>query len=269
MVYKSKNYDKKLKSNEKQKRGLWSPEEDEKLRNYVFKHGHGCWSTVSVKAGLQRTGKSCRLRWVNYLRPGLKKGLLTKEEEDIVLSLHNKLGNRWSQISKYLPGRTDNEIKNYWHSYLKKRIITAVKTTSTPNSMYQPTYSPSNSLETLMTTQTSPQNTVGGSSPSDPREHNIVSPHQISTTYLPRLMFAEWFSPDFATNGPTRESNIQDFILQDCLLDETFDNSYSAAIGSIDNIVPDSRFWPNDETTSNEFCNSFSDNIYIHESRMQ
>ncbi|XP_021641942.1 transcription factor MYB48-like isoform X1 [Hevea brasiliensis] len=71
--------------------------------------------------GLNRTGKSCRLRWVNYLHPGLKRGKMTPQEERLVLELHAKLGNRWSRIARKLPGRTDNEIKNYWRTHMRKK----------------------------------------------------------------------------------------------------------------------------------------------------
>ncbi|RLN08570.1 transcription factor LAF1-like [Panicum miliaceum] len=107
------------------RKGLWSPEEDQRLRDYILKHGLGCWSAVPAKAGLQRNGKSCRLRWINYLRPGLKRGMFSQEEEDVVINLQAKLGNKWSQIAMHLPGRTDNEVKNYWNSYLKKRVMHA------------------------------------------------------------------------------------------------------------------------------------------------
>ncbi|XP_039018955.1 transcription factor MYB48-like isoform X1 [Hibiscus syriacus] len=71
--------------------------------------------------GLNRTGKSCRLRWVNYLHPGLKRGKMTPHEERLVLELHAKWGNRWSRIARKLPGRTDNEIKNYWRTHMRKK----------------------------------------------------------------------------------------------------------------------------------------------------
>ncbi|ONK63024.1 uncharacterized protein A4U43_C07F10610 [Asparagus officinalis] len=107
---------------QKLRKGLWSPEEDEKLLNHIHKYGHGCWSSVPKQAGLQRCGKSCRLRWINYLRPDLKRGTFSQEEEDLIIELHATLGNRWSQIAAQLPGRTDNEIKNFWNSSIKKRL---------------------------------------------------------------------------------------------------------------------------------------------------
>ncbi|TKW24531.1 hypothetical protein SEVIR_3G056600v4 [Setaria viridis] len=107
---------------QKLRKGLWSPEEDEKLMNHITKHGHGCWSSVPKLAGLQRCGKSCRLRWINYLRPDLKRGAFSQEEEDLIIELHAVLGNRWSQIAAQLPGRTDNEIKNLWNSCIKKKL---------------------------------------------------------------------------------------------------------------------------------------------------
>ncbi|KAL5580434.1 hypothetical protein UlMin_012876 [Ulmus minor] len=107
---------------QKLRKGLWSPEEDEKLLNYITKHGHGCWSSVPKLAGLQRCGKSCRLRWINYLRPDLKRGPFSQQEENLIVELHAVLGNRWSQIAAQLPGRTDNEIKNLWNSCIKKKL---------------------------------------------------------------------------------------------------------------------------------------------------
>ncbi|KAL3843590.1 hypothetical protein ACJIZ3_000993 [Penstemon smallii] len=107
---------------QKLRKGLWSPEEDEKLINHITKYGHGCWSSVPKLAGLQRCGKSCRLRWINYLRPDLKRGTFSQEEENLIIELHAVLGNRWSQIAAQLPGRTDNEIKNLWNSSIKKKL---------------------------------------------------------------------------------------------------------------------------------------------------
>ncbi|KAF5445331.1 hypothetical protein F2P56_034389 [Juglans regia] len=108
---------------QKIKRGLWSPEEDEKLIRYLTTRGHGSWSSVPKLAGLHRCGKSCRLRWINYLRPDLKRGSFTPEEEQIIIDVHRIVGNKWAQIAKHLPGRTDNEVKNFWNSCIKKRFL--------------------------------------------------------------------------------------------------------------------------------------------------
>ncbi|XP_028808417.1 transcription factor WER-like [Neltuma alba] len=103
------------------KKGAWSEEEDQKLISYIQTHGHPNWRQLPKLAGLARCGKSCRLRWMNYLRPNLKRGNYTPQEEEIILKLHEQHGNKWSLIAEKLPGRTDNHIKNHWHSQLKRR----------------------------------------------------------------------------------------------------------------------------------------------------
>ncbi|XP_011084729.1 transcription factor LAF1-like [Sesamum indicum] len=169
-----------LKSIKKHKKGLWSPDEDQKLRNYVLKHGHGCWSSVAINAGLQRNGKSCRLRWINYLRPGLKRGAFSVAEEETVLSLHRILGNKWSQIAQHLPGRTDNEIKNYWHSCLKKRRVVKMSETEAQTTKNNYKYGEIRGLESSTSFQ-----------------HIERLAQQCS---FPKVLFAEWLSFDHFKN---------------------------------------------------------------------
>ncbi|KAK3140811.1 hypothetical protein QOZ80_5AG0406130 [Eleusine coracana subsp. coracana] len=102
------------------RRGPWTMEEDVLLVNYIAKHGEGRWNSLARSAGLKRTGKSCRLRWLNYLRPDVRRGNITAEEQLLILELHSRWGNRWSKIAQHLPGRTDNEIKNYWRTRVQK-----------------------------------------------------------------------------------------------------------------------------------------------------
>ncbi|KAE8707350.1 Transcription factor MYB51 [Hibiscus syriacus] len=105
------------------KRGPWDEEEDKLLTAYIQKHGVGCWTSLPQRAGLQRCGKSCRLRWINYLSPDIKRGKFSLQEEQTIIQLHALIGNRWSAMAAHLPKRTDNEIKNHWNTHLKKRLI--------------------------------------------------------------------------------------------------------------------------------------------------
>ncbi|CAI9759632.1 unnamed protein product [Fraxinus pennsylvanica] len=123
----------------KVRKGLWSPEEDATLKNYIQNYGTGGnWITFPHKAGLNRCGKSCRLRWLNYLRPDIKREAFTLEEDNIIYTLYGVLGSKWSIIASHLPGRTDNDVKNYWNSKLKKKPIAATYG-----------YKPTNSIDTI------------------------------------------------------------------------------------------------------------------------
>ncbi|KAJ8490572.1 hypothetical protein OPV22_012293 [Ensete ventricosum] len=104
-------------------KGAWTKEEDDRLVAYIRAHGEGCWRSLPKAAGLLRCGKSCRLRWINYLRPDLKRGNFTEEEDELIIKLHSLLGNKWSLIAARLPGRTDNEIKNYWNTHIRRKLL--------------------------------------------------------------------------------------------------------------------------------------------------
>uniref|UniRef100_A0A804IRS0 Uncharacterized protein n=1 Tax=Musa acuminata subsp. malaccensis TaxID=214687 RepID=A0A804IRS0_MUSAM len=116
------------------RKGTWMAEEDEILMEYVRKHGPRDWSSIRSKGLLARTGKSCRLRWVNKLKPDLKTGCkFSPEEERIVLDLQAKFGNKWARIATYLPGRTDNDVKNFW-STRQKRLARISRSSLPPRS---------------------------------------------------------------------------------------------------------------------------------------
>ncbi|XP_057795308.1 transcription factor MYB92-like [Salvia miltiorrhiza] len=103
------------------RKGAWSKDEDEKLKTAVDQLGDKNWVRIEKFSGLARPAKNCRLRWINYLRPNLKKYPFTKQEQDLIFQLHATYGNAWSRIASHLPGRSDNEIKNFWHKSAKKR----------------------------------------------------------------------------------------------------------------------------------------------------
>ncbi|CAA7401465.1 unnamed protein product [Spirodela intermedia] len=104
------------------RKGAWAPEEDILLRRCVLQYGEGQWHLIPERAGLKRCRKSCRLRWLNYLKPSIKRGVFQEDEVDLIIRLHRLLGNRWSLIAGRIPGRTANDIKNYWNSCLCKKV---------------------------------------------------------------------------------------------------------------------------------------------------
>ncbi|XP_057950872.1 transcription factor LAF1-like [Malania oleifera] len=190
----------------KQKKGLWSPEEDQRLRNYILRHGHGCWSSVPINAGLQRNGKSCRLRWINYLRPGLKRGMFTAEEEETILNLHRLLGNKWSQIAQQLPGRTDNEIKNHWHSYLKKKVAKLEEKEANSNTQFDHS-NPNSVSSSVLHCPGNPTPGIPSFESFAPMERSSIdtdqsvpqmfgSPKEASQSSMPKILFAEWLLPE-------------------------------------------------------------------------
>jgi myb proto-oncogene protein len=138
------------------KKGPWAPEEDAKLKAYIEKYGTGNnWIALPQEIGIKRCGKSCRLRWLNYLRPNIKHGGFSEEEDNLICTLYISIGSRWSVIAAQLPGRTDNDIKNYWNTKLKKKLLGRRKISSNHHLMAT-THDPkeSNGLENLCAEQT-------------------------------------------------------------------------------------------------------------------
>ncbi|KAE8647085.1 transcription factor MYB111 [Cucumis sativus] len=132
------------------RRGRWTAEEDDKLKKYIEANGEGSWRSLPKNAGLLRCGKSCRLRWINYLRTDLKRGNISPQEDETILKLHTTLGNRWSLIAGHLPGRTDNEIKNYWNSHLSKKIYSDTKKDSPQKPTTSKRGRPNNKQQTVI-----------------------------------------------------------------------------------------------------------------------
>ncbi|XP_010533288.1 PREDICTED: myb-related protein Myb4 [Tarenaya hassleriana] len=214
------------------KRGPWTPEEDQVLISFILHHGHSNWRALPKQAGLLRCGKSCRLRWMNYLRPDIKRGNFTQEEEDTIINLHQMLGNRWSAIAAKLPGRTDNEIKNVWHTHLKKRLKD-----------YQPTKPRSENRKISKSKSKS-------KSKSESKNARILGPEPANS---PNPPYYSSYSPSSSTSdissvtlmsGEIEDNKIKsgESIKQDCYLLENFD------------IDIDQNFW--NDTLYNDVRNS-------------
>ncbi|KAK4774772.1 hypothetical protein SAY86_009707 [Trapa natans] len=102
-------------------KGPWSKEEDAKITELVNKYGPKKWSTIAQHLP-GRIGKQCRERWHNHLNPAINKEAWTQEEELVLIRAHQRHGNKWAKLTEFLPGRTDNAIKNHWNSSVKKKI---------------------------------------------------------------------------------------------------------------------------------------------------
>ncbi|XP_057983484.1 transcription factor RAX2 [Malania oleifera] len=164
------------------KKGPWSPEEDSKLRDYIEKFGTGGnWIALPQKAGLRRCGKSCRLRWLNYLRPNIKHGEFSDAEDRIICSLFANIGSRWSIIAAQLPGRTDNDIKNYWNTKLKKKLMGMVNPLN-PRKPPHPLYPSSLQLHTSSSSPSPSPHVLSSSSSSSSSSTSSSSLYQNSTT---------------------------------------------------------------------------------------
>lgn len=142
------------------KKGPWSPEEDAKLKEYIEKFGTGGnWIALPQKVGLKRCGKSCRLRWLNYLRPNIKHGEFSDEEDMAIINLFSNIGSRWSIIAAQLPGRTDNDIKNYWNTKLKKKLMSMMNQPSSHRNSRPSSSSTNNNM--ILSSSSSPSSSYG------------------------------------------------------------------------------------------------------------
>ncbi|CAD6256700.1 unnamed protein product [Miscanthus lutarioriparius] len=190
------------------KKGPWTPEEDIVLVSYIQQHGPGNWRSVPENTGLMRCSKSCRLRWTNYLRPGIKRGNFTPHEEGIIIHLQALLGNKWAAIASYLPQRTDNDIKNYWNTHLKKKVkrlqqpaADSFQTTASSNAVtcspnyYSPSSSSSHhSLQGMQQPMNSYPNTACSGAPSN---------NETTTTGVSNLFQAWMMRPSPAAAAAT------------------------------------------------------------------
>ncbi|KAM1937732.1 hypothetical protein FF1_015415 [Malus domestica] len=160
------------------KKGLWTVEEDRILTDYIRVHGKGKWNRVNKVTGLKRSGKSCRLRWMNYLSPSVKRSDFSEEEDDLIIRLHNLIGNRWSLIAGRVPGRTDNQVKNHWNSHLSKKLGVGSKRGKTKTK----TYSDSKRAKNNFCIPSSESNSELQPLPNSDSNSNISGDHEAAAT---------------------------------------------------------------------------------------
>ncbi|PQQ10047.1 transcription factor RAX2 [Prunus yedoensis var. nudiflora] len=198
------------------KKGPWSPEEDAKLKEYIEKYGTGGnWIALPQKAGLRRCGKSCRLRWLNYLRPNIKHGEFSDEEDRIICNLFTNIGSRWSIIAAQLPGRTDNDIKNYWNTKLKKKLMGL-------NMLPSQIKSHSGTFSSLLHLQAS----LSSSSPSSYRGSNNSTAYYAQTRSFSSALEPISFSPSLLSRSSTNAASVLHQVHQESFVGRAMQHNY-------------------------------------------
>ncbi|CAI9759177.1 unnamed protein product [Fraxinus pennsylvanica] len=202
------------------------------------------WRETKV-IGLKRTGKSCRLRWVNYLNPALKRGKMTPHEQRLVLQLHSKWGNRWSKIAQKLPGRTDNEIKNYWRTYMRKSTQERKKSAISPSSSSSSSSKPSSSCNIITEIKEPSFYDTGGLNGVASKEKKLNA--LTSTSDMDRTISRRIESNNVQEKEENTKFYSMDEIWKDIELTEENDNFPSQTMASpLWDYCPD-FLWPMDE----------------------
>jgi hypothetical protein len=200
-------------SKEELSRGAWTAMEDMILSRYIRIHGDGGWRNIPKRAGLKRCGKSCRLRWLNYLRPDIKRGNISPDEEELIIRLHRLLGNRWSLIAGRLPGRTDNEIKNYWNTHISKKLRL-----SKSESLHKSSQIFNRSSKSAVPVQNRVFKATAVKITTAVRHSEMVRPNDCKGDGCSKLFSDEAFK--FCNVKETRKSSWPDLLVNDSIVDE-------------------------------------------------